>query len=91
MLARRIAEAIARWTAPGSGETVEDNETRARRPVRAGDVMILVRSRGAFFEAMIRALKERGVPVAGADRLSLTEHIAVMDLMAAGRAALGPG
>ena len=52
--------------------------------------MILVRSRGAFFEAMIRALKERGVPVAGADRLSLTEHIAVMDLMAAGRAALCP-
>ena len=91
VLARRIAEAIGRWTAPGSRETVQDNETRLRRPVRAGDVMILVRSRGAFFEAMIRALKERGIPVAGADRLSLTEHIGVMDLMAAGRAAPLPG
>ncbi len=90
VLARRIADAIARWTAAGSGETVEDNGTRARRPVRPGDVMILVRSRNAFFEAMIRALKQRGVAVAGADRLSLTEHIAVMDLIAAGRAALGP-
>ena len=52
--------------------------------------MILVRSRSAVFEAMIRACKERGVPVAGADRLALTQHIAVMDLVAAGRAALSP-
>ena len=29
----------------------------------------------------IRALKDAHVPVAGADRLVLTEHIAVMDLM----------
>ncbi len=90
VVARRIADRIARMTAPGSGETVEDSATRRRRPVRAGDVMILVRSRSAVFEAMIRACKERGVPVAGADRLALTQHIAVMDLVAAGRAALSP-
>ena len=90
VVARRIADRIARMTAPGSGETVEDSNTRQRRPVRAGDVMILVRSRSAVFEAMIRACKERGVPVAGADRLTLTQHIAVMDLVAAGRAALSP-
>ena len=52
--------------------------------------MILVRSRDAFFEAMIRALKSRNVKVAGADRLKLREHIAVMDLVAAGHAALTP-
>ena len=52
--------------------------------------MILVRSRNAFFEAMIRALKTRRVKVAGADRLKLRDHIAVMDLVAAGRAALTP-
>lgn len=52
--------------------------------------MILVRTRGPFFEAMIRALKQAAVPVAGADRLDLTAHIAVMDLIAAGRAALLP-
>ena len=50
--------------------------------------MILVRRRNAFFEAMIRALKMRGVKVAGADRLKLRDHIAVMDLIAAGHAAL---
>ena len=35
-----------------------------------------------MFEAIIRALKNESIPVAGADRLVLTEHIAVMDLMA---------
>jgi ATP-dependent helicase/nuclease subunit A len=57
---------------------------------KAGDVLVLVRKRGAAFEAVIRALKEAGVPVAGADRLNIGEHIAVLDLVAAGRAALLP-
>ncbi len=90
VLARRVADRIRALTAPGSPDTVEDTGSRSRRPVRAGDVLILVRSRNAFFDAVIRALKERHVPVAGADRLSLTGHIAVMDLVAAGRAALLP-
>ncbi len=46
--------------------------------------MILVRSRNAFFEAMIRALKAADVKTAGADRLKLKDHIAVMDLVAVG-------
>ncbi|MDB5544600.1 MAG: Double-strand break repair helicase AddA [Hyphomicrobiales bacterium] len=90
IVAKNIAREIAALIAPGSGESVEDEQTRGRRPIRPGDVMILVRSRGPFFEAVIRALKEAQVPVAGADRLQLTQHIAVMDLIAAGRAALLP-
>ncbi len=81
-------------SANGSGrnrrERVADDTDGAPRRIRPGDVMILVRSRNAFFEAMIRALKSRGVKVAGADRLMLRDHIAVMDLVAAGRAALAP-
>jgi ATP-dependent helicase/nuclease subunit A len=50
------------------------------RRVRPGDILMLVRKRGPLFEAIIRALKERHVAVAGADRLALTQHIAVMDL-----------
>jgi ATP-dependent helicase/nuclease subunit A len=49
--------------------------------VRPGDILILVRQRGPLFEAIIRALKDAAIPVAGADRLILTEHIAVMDLL----------
>src|SRR5664279_1078894 len=74
-LARRIAANVKIWTAQG---------------LRPRDVLVLVRQRGPLFEAIIRALKNAGVPVAGADRLVLTEHIAVMDLMALADALLLP-
>jgi len=60
------------------------------RPVRAGDVMVLVRRRNAFVEDLVRELKAQGVAVAGADRLVLTEQMAVMDLMALGQMLLLP-
>jgi ATP-dependent helicase/nuclease subunit A len=61
-----------------------------RGAAKSGDVLVLVRQRGPLFEAVIRALKHEGVAVAGADRLILTEHIAVMDLMALADALLLP-
>jgi ATP-dependent helicase/nuclease subunit A len=74
-LARRIARHVRLWRQRGR---------------RAGDVLVLVRWRGALFEAIIRALKSEGIPVAGADRLVLTDHIAVMDLMVLADALLLP-
>ena len=88
ILARRIAEVIKGWLKPASCERVIDPDTGDMRRIRESDVMILVRTRNAFFEAMIRALKVANVKAAGADRLKLKDHIAVMDLIAAGRAAL---
>jgi ATP-dependent helicase/nuclease subunit A len=85
-LARKVAGKIKSLLDPDKGEWVEgENGPRA---IEAGDILILVRKRDAFFEAMIRALKEQHIPVAGADRLDLMNHIAVMDLWALGRAAL---
>lgn len=84
VLARRIADEIGRLTAPGY------RLPGTGRRVRPKDVLILVRKRGPFVEAMNRILKERGIPVAGADRLVLTDHIAVMDLIALGRFVLLP-
>ncbi len=83
-LAQRIARTVRRLV-----------ESRApvgadRHAARYGDVLILVRQRGPLFEAVIRALKNENVEVAGADRLVLTEHIAVMDLMALADALLLP-
>jgi ATP-dependent helicase/nuclease subunit A len=52
-----------------------------RRPLRYGDMLVLVRRRGNAFDAVIQALKHAEIPVAGADRLKLTEHIAIIDLM----------
>jgi len=74
-LAAKIAANVKRWMKQGA---------------RAGDVLVLVRQRGALFEATIRALKDASIAVAGADRLVLTEHIAVMDLMVLADALLLP-
>jgi ATP-dependent helicase/nuclease subunit A len=74
-LARRIASTVAVWQSQG---------------LRPREVLILLRRRGALFEAIIRALKHKGIAVAGADRLMLTEHIAVMDLMTLADALLLP-
>ena len=84
VLAGRIAGLIRGWLR--NGERLESQD----RPIRPGDVMILVRKRDRFFEEMVRALKAADVPVAGADRLVLAEHIAVMDLVALGDFALLP-
>jgi ATP-dependent helicase/nuclease subunit A len=83
-LARRIARSVRRMVERRQAVGIE------RRAVRYGDVLILVRQRGELFEAIIRALKHEGVAVAGADRLILTEHIAVMDLIALADALLLP-
>jgi ATP-dependent helicase/nuclease subunit A len=90
VLAKRIAEVIRGWLRSTSPERVVDPASGEIRRIRESDVMILVRSRNAFFEAMIRALKAADVKTAGADRLRLKDHIAVMDLIAVGRAALLP-
>jgi len=90
VLAKRIAEVIKGWLRPTSPQRVVDPAFGEIRRIRESDVMILVRSRNAFFEAMIRALKAADVKTAGADRLKLKDHIAVMDLIAVGRAALLP-
>jgi ATP-dependent helicase/nuclease subunit A len=83
-VATRVADAVDRLLAdpaplPATG-----------RPARPRDILILVRRRGPFVEAVNRLLKERGRPVAGSDRLKLFRHIAVLDLLALARAALLP-
>jgi ATP-dependent helicase/nuclease subunit A len=90
VVADRVARKIKQLIAPDSGEHVHDGRGETKRPIGPGDILILVRTRGEFFEAVIRALKRHYVPVAGADRLDVANHIAVMDLAAAGRAALLP-
>ncbi len=82
-LAERIAGEIAALIA--RGDAVLDKETGKPRAATAGDVLILVRRRGALFEEILRALKHNKIPVAGADRLALSEHILFDDLLALAR------
>jgi ATP-dependent helicase/nuclease subunit A len=83
-LAIKIADRIRQWT---------DGKTRLpghKDAIRPGDIMILLPRREPFGSEVIRRLKERGIPVAGADRIQLNEQIAVMDLIALGRFVLLP-
>jgi ATP-dependent helicase/nuclease subunit A len=75
-LARRIARAVRAMI--------------EARQARAGEVLILVRRRNALFHEIIRALKSASVPVGGADRLKLSEHIAFQDLVGLARLCLFP-
>jgi ATP-dependent helicase/nuclease subunit A len=76
-LARRIQAEIKSLIAEGT----MTGPTGNRQRLTYGDVLVLVRRRGNAFDAVIQALKHANIPVAGADRLKLTEHIAIIDLM----------
>lgn len=77
-LANRIADTIAGWLERGEALQSE------ARPIRAGDILILVRKRQPFAHPMVSALKARGIPVAGSDRMRLAHQIAVEDMIALG-------
>ena len=79
VLAKRIAGQIREWL---DGPQMLPGRDR---PISPGDIMILLPRREPFGGEVIRQLKLRQSPVAGADRIILTEQIAVMDLMALGR------
>jgi len=78
-LAAQVAGRIAGWL-----------NTKARLPghdqaIAPRDIMILLPRREPFGGEVIRQLKLRRIPVAGADRVRLTEQVAAMDLIALGR------
>ncbi len=78
VLARNIAAAIEQMIAEGVPITVDGQ----RRPVTAGDILILVQRRSDLFHELIAAIKEKGLPIAGADRMRLAAELAVKDLTA---------
>ncbi|MDA1098962.1 MAG: double-strand break repair helicase AddA [Proteobacteria bacterium] len=83
-LADRIADQIEQWLQCGEMLVAKG------RLIGPGDILILVQRRATFVETMVRALKGRGIPVAGVDRMVLTDQLAVMDLIALGRFLLLP-
>ncbi|WP_281954619.1 double-strand break repair helicase AddA [Pseudophaeobacter arcticus] len=84
ILAERIARQIKEMI--DSGVTIpEDGPTRGtfqRRPVHAGDFLILVQRRSELFSEIIRACKNAELPIAGADRLKVGAELAVKDIAA---------
>ena len=81
-LAERITHTIGEWIGKpllGTG-----------KPPTYGDILVLVRKRDKFIPALTRSMKMAGHKIAGADRLKLTSHIAVEDLLAIARFCLLP-
>lgn len=77
LLAEQIATTVHRWL------MVEKRPlASAGRPLRAGDILILVKNRNPLVAPLMRALQRNDIPVAGLDRLVLSEHLAVRDLLA---------
>lgn len=77
VLARAIAAEIRAMIAGGA----QIPQAEGARPVHAGDFLILVQRRSALFFEVIRACKEAGLAVAGADRLRLGGELAVRDIV----------
>ncbi len=87
-----LSNLLARQIAQNIKDMVENKEILAskNRPVRYGDFMFLVQQRNAFVEEFIRACKDKGVQVAGIDKLKLLEQIAVEDLISLSKFLLLP-
>ena len=85
-LAGKIARQVKQWLDQGYGL----GKGRARRAT-PGDIMVLVRKRGALAALIVARLHAAGVPVAGVDRLRLGAPLAVRDLIAALQFCVQPG
>ncbi|MXZ51420.1 MAG: double-strand break repair helicase AddA [Rhodobacteraceae bacterium] len=63
-------------------EFIPTDKNGKTRRVRPGDILILVQSRGSIYRSMIKELKKAGLPLAGTDRITLSDDLAVKDLLA---------
>jgi ATP-dependent helicase/nuclease subunit A len=84
VLAQQLGNIISDWL-----ETGRILPSR-NRPIEPRDILLLVRTRSTLSHRVIAALKKRGIPIAGADRFSLKNHLAVQDLLALGNFLLLP-
>ena len=83
-LAKKIAETI--YTQVNQKELLASKN----RPLEYRDYMILVQRRNTFIDELVRACKNLGVSISGADKISLSEQIAVQDLISLGKFVLLP-
>ncbi len=82
ILAQRIAHFVKSQIDAQTPIAFDEGREQKARPVHAGDFLVLVRSRGRLFLEIIRACKQAGIPIAGADRLKVMAELAVKDIAA---------
>ena len=74
--AKQLADTVKQW--------IGHKTLSSGKVVGPGDILILLRKRGAFFEQILKALQQNAIPVAGADRMTLEDQIEIQDLLALG-------
>ncbi len=83
-MANHIGETIKNWI--NNKKSLPSHD----RPIEPGDIMILVKSRNAFLDQLVRALKTKDIPVSGVDRMVLKDQLVIQDLIALMKFALLP-
>lgn len=84
VLATEIAARVKGWLDEG-------RILHARgRAVQPRDILLLVRKRSRMPHRLIKAFEKAAIPIAGADKFSLKDHLAVQDLLALGNFLLLP-
>ena len=78
----RMGDKVADWIAGALKSGLQVPTRDGARPAGPGDFLVLVQRRSKIFDAVISACKQRGLAIAGADRLVLDQELAVRDLMA---------
>lgn len=81
----KMAQAIARKI-----QQMVTESRKTAKPLRYSDFMVLVQKRKNFVDEFIRACKDIGVNINGADKLRLSDQIAVQDLISLGKFLLLP-
>jgi ATP-dependent helicase/nuclease subunit A len=83
-LAQRIKRMIEQETLPARVEKGREDAQPHGRPIRPGDILVLLRARkrGGFAAALVRELKKLSIPVGGIDRMILANELAVQDMLA---------
>ncbi len=84
MLAERIVNNIENW--------LKNKRPLAQRgrAIKESDILILVQKRNVLFHEIIRALKKKNIKTPGSDKLLLSSHIVVLDLLALADILLNP-
>ncbi len=77
LLAEKISTMVASWLS----KTKPRQLLAQNRAVEPGDILILFQTRSPLYRMVMAQLRQRGVPVAGADRLNLLNSLIVQDLL----------
>jgi len=84
-LAKLISSQIKEWLQ--NGEVLKSKN----RVINPGDIMVLVRRRGLFFDKIIQELKKNEIPVVSSDKIKLKDYLIVKDLIKLVEFVLLPG